>query len=80
MRAVVRQFLTTAARTLELDGPVALIATDETASDAASWVRRHFAGKLALDCRVPSRRSLDAELDFQDLPSGNRLSSPKSSA
>jgi hypothetical protein len=68
MRAVIRQFLATAARTLELNGPVALIATDDTAHEAASWVRRHFAGKLALDCRVPSRRPRGAELSFHGLP------------
>ncbi|HVU88799.1 MAG TPA: hypothetical protein VHD36_15865 [Pirellulales bacterium] len=71
MRAFVQQLLDAARATLELAGPVALIADDSNGRDVAPWMRRHFAGQLVLDCRVPSGRRDDDELDLGDLPVEN---------
>ncbi len=68
MRAFVQQFLHAAVANLELAGPVALIANDGNSRGAAQWMRHHFAGQLALDCRVPAGRQDDEELDLGDLP------------
>ena len=68
MRDFVRQFLAAAATTLDLDGPVALIATGRKSGEAGNWMRRQFAHQLALDCRVPSAGSIDAEIDLASLP------------
>jgi hypothetical protein len=62
MRDCVQQFLTAAAATLDLEGPVANVATDHSSSEARHWMRRQFAGKVALDCRVPATRFGDCEL------------------
>jgi hypothetical protein len=71
MRAFVQQFLDSAAATLDLAGPVALIADDSNSRIAGQWLRRQFAGQLVLDCRVPAGRSDDDELELGDLPVEN---------
>ncbi len=71
MRDFVRQFLTSAATTLDLGGPVALIAGERDGGEAARWMRRQFSGQMVLDCRVPGAHHADEELDLGRLPVEN---------
>ena len=68
VRSFVRHFLTAAAATLDLDGPVAVIRSERCAGDASASARRQFGGKLILDCQVPARASIDSELSFAGMP------------
>jgi len=70
MREFVRQFVTAAADTLDLGGPVALLAP-EAAGEAGPWMRRQFAGHLALDCRVPTSKNELDEMALGTLPLGD---------
>ena len=71
MCAFVQQFLDAAAATLELAGPVALIADDSNSRAAGHWLRGQFAGQLVLECRVPAGRRDDDEFELGDLPVEN---------
>ncbi|HEY4313003.1 MAG TPA: hypothetical protein VGN12_26360 [Pirellulales bacterium] len=68
MRDFVRQFLTSASTTLELGGPVALLAGERASGEAADWLRRQFAGELVLNCQVPTLPNARRELDLGNLP------------
>ncbi|MES1213788.1 MAG: hypothetical protein ABUL64_04300 [Singulisphaera sp.] len=68
MRAFVQSFLGAAAGTLELAGPVVLLASHRGGREAARWMRRQFAGQVALDCRVTTAPHGESEIDLGMLP------------
>ena len=68
MRDFVRQFLTSASTTLDLGGPVALLAGERASGEAADWLRRQFTGELVLNCQVPTLPNARRELDLGNLP------------
>ncbi len=67
MREFVRQFVSAAADTLDLDGPVALLASD-TAGGAGDWMRRQFGNQLTIDCRIPANSKEVEEVALGSLP------------
>jgi hypothetical protein len=68
VRPFVQYFLTAAAETLDLQGPVAVIRSERCAGDTSAWARRRFDGQFLLDCRLAARTSVNSELTFEGMP------------